>query len=1183
MSTTLPLYWNLSSPVKEERIDASVKLVGALQEFQSQYIPSVARPDNSSDSEPSEEVAEVGLKEIENDIDVLNAEDVRYASASRTWLASPRESSRLGFAVALTELLACLNTVSSAQIISLIVHSTQIHGSMQGHEVRDQIFARLFGLVSVIQSGLLWRESTLPTSQSGRILVPALRNFQTVCSELFSLGERKSWLRESCWWAIGLVVDGLEAARNKIWTPEKLAFALNIERIDLPLSWEELLAPMFKGTHLLATRNLPTVARILRVRTFSEAPLDDEGDRGSKSSGAWKPQLHYVWGAIFKAYFSSNGSKLAGRASFQDFFRVAVDESLFSATASAERKSWGFSVIERALEDLPPDEIPFLFTQNFMRTWINHLSNQDRFLHKAARHLAGTVQGVVDKHPAIGFTLVLQLLGRHGNHQFDRITKTKTVESIITSMNIEGVEKFIEYVKTQVYDDGHSDGSNEATRLWATDQFTSLMKSSAIPKQDKWVHSVLEFFVVHGFFSVTRKNAKSSLQAWCADRWMILRFITIPNPKFSDTMKQRCRDRLFTCLAELSASDSKMWLIKVLDMVSTAEADIKHVKPLVLPSPELRALRGESAGNAERLRIAFSDNSCLKLPASRQDAASGASVLLISLLIETYDPTANVQQTLKDSVSSVERLFTPPDSKEEKKKKKPSSVPSGEIEREAATAPIDEIIDIHIGFLEARSAYSRTIAKTSFSFLTGEVQRSTVDHILTQLEPRDVGDNPSDEEEEDDTTDINGESDESSDAGSHAESLDDDTDTNNSGEDSSEDEGEGEPDLELRQEVSGHENDEDEEDEEMMDDDQMLKMDEQLAAVFRMQRGPKLDKKRVLGLQRAATHFKIRVLDLIEVYVRKHPDTIRGARADEEQFSGKATNLLENRGVDGVSNIVKHLEDLHQLARSSPTPQFLSLLARSSIYISRVLSHGGHDIAVAKIYQESLCDFISRKGSRLNTAFFHTWVTRYVSTAWHTRTSILDLCKSGNAVNRYRQMQAFQLLHDLFSQAHLLNEASQKAEMVDFLSTCRETIYSTLTETSGSTPDEALNANHAKQVLKCALLGVRLTKRVVLSPEDIATVWDVNALRLILEELESSERGKNWPGVISLGKQLLGVVSPSPSKASQGGVRAIGVGGKRKVREGMEAKGSGVERDQKRKRRIVAEISERTMSIADSD
>lgn len=28
-----------------------------------------------------------------------------------------------------------------------------------------------------------------------------------------------------------------------------------------------------------------------------------------------------------------------------------------------------------------------LFTKNFMRSWINHLSNSDRYLHKAARQV----------------------------------------------------------------------------------------------------------------------------------------------------------------------------------------------------------------------------------------------------------------------------------------------------------------------------------------------------------------------------------------------------------------------------------------------------------------------------------------------------------------------------------------------------------------------------------------------------------------------------------------------------------------------------------------------------------------------------------------------------------------------------------------------------------------------------
>ena len=86
---------------------------------------------------------------------------------------------------------------------------------------------------------------------------------------------------------------------------------------------------------------------------------------------------------------------------------------------------------------------------------------------------------------------------------------------------------------------------------------------------------------------------------------------------------------------------------------------------------------------------------------------------------------------IKDSIASVERLFAPPpDAKENKKKKKRSSLPSAEAEREE-TLPIDEIIDVQIGFLEASSTYSRAIATTSFSFLTGEVRRSTIDHILT--------------------------------------------------------------------------------------------------------------------------------------------------------------------------------------------------------------------------------------------------------------------------------------------------------------------------------------------------------------------------------------------------------------------------------------------------------------------
>lgn len=104
MTTTLPLFWHLSSASKKERIDASVKLVGALEQFQSQFTPKDSPPESSDEEEDEDED---GSKP--DGLDVLNAQDVSYSIRRLVrGLASPRESSRLGFAVALTEVCSII-------------------------------------------------------------------------------------------------------------------------------------------------------------------------------------------------------------------------------------------------------------------------------------------------------------------------------------------------------------------------------------------------------------------------------------------------------------------------------------------------------------------------------------------------------------------------------------------------------------------------------------------------------------------------------------------------------------------------------------------------------------------------------------------------------------------------------------------------------------------------------------------------------------------------------------------------------------------------------------------------------------------------------------------------------------------------------------------------------------------
>jgi DNA polymerase phi len=101
MTTTLPLFWDLSSASKKNRIDASVKLVGALEQFQANFVPQTPNP-GTSGSDEDEDEDEGALKSDE--LDLQNAQDVSYSIRRLIrGLASPRESSRLGFAVVLTE------------------------------------------------------------------------------------------------------------------------------------------------------------------------------------------------------------------------------------------------------------------------------------------------------------------------------------------------------------------------------------------------------------------------------------------------------------------------------------------------------------------------------------------------------------------------------------------------------------------------------------------------------------------------------------------------------------------------------------------------------------------------------------------------------------------------------------------------------------------------------------------------------------------------------------------------------------------------------------------------------------------------------------------------------------------------------------------------------------------------
>ena len=74
----------------------------------------------------------------------------------------------------------------------------------------------------------------------------------------------------------------------------------------------------------------------------------------------------------------------------------------------------------------------------------------------------------------------------------------------------------------------------------------ALIKNGSIPKDDSWVLSIIEFFVLHGMFSIEHANKKSTY----------VHLQTLPSPSFSDGLHAVCRTRLSSVLGELTSESS---------------------------------------------------------------------------------------------------------------------------------------------------------------------------------------------------------------------------------------------------------------------------------------------------------------------------------------------------------------------------------------------------------------------------------------------------------------------------------------------------------------------------------------------------------------------------------------------------------------------------------------------------
>ena len=82
-----------------------------------------------------------------------------------------------------------------------------------------------------------------------------------------------------------------------------------------------------------------------------------------------------------------------------------------------------------------------VFSPNFMRCLINNLSQEDRFLNRAAQKSLKVITQIVDERPSSMPLIISGLVDGNGVYNFDQVTKTKTIEKLLSQADGENARE----------------------------------------------------------------------------------------------------------------------------------------------------------------------------------------------------------------------------------------------------------------------------------------------------------------------------------------------------------------------------------------------------------------------------------------------------------------------------------------------------------------------------------------------------------------------------------------------------------------------------------------------------------------------------------------------------------------------------------------------------------------------
>ncbi|XP_046980290.1 myb-binding protein 1A isoform X1 [Schistocerca americana] len=402
-------------------------------------------------------------------------------------LASPRLDSRAGFFSTLVGLLSSFSSIKIDDVFAAIDKELQSTGSKTKGETGEIYSGRVLAYGSFIESGLFLKG----TAEQQKEIV----------KNLLDAGSKKSYLPLAAASFIIKILSSIDETlfHNVLWPVLK-------DEVGKP--WEnQSMETLY--ILLLASRQYPSVVKKKFMMKHLGTPgliVEDSLKACGKllmESPVHTADQHPVYEEFCRQLTESEHLIL--------FWETGIDEQLSKPTN--KRMTLAVDMLIYILKHLKDTTlIPQLLTSNFMMSVVKSFSGKktENLLLEKMQHfldiMIKLLEGASDK---CRIAVIKKILFYPGDLFFEKHSGTKTVQLISKQLNTEGVKKLAKMYRHILNgSSSRKTGPNEADqqswtgweRLYAAQLMTRLMGHQAVQEEMDWKVKQLQFFINIGLF-----------------------------------------------------------------------------------------------------------------------------------------------------------------------------------------------------------------------------------------------------------------------------------------------------------------------------------------------------------------------------------------------------------------------------------------------------------------------------------------------------------------------------------------------------------------------------------------------------------------------------------------------------------------------------------------------------------